>query len=112
MLRGKEIVMMEMSGIVDSYNLSGRAATPHVIVPLLGKFKNEEVLVRHHKLPLVAVTRSGLEPRKWMGRLLETNLEKGMRRGFVFRNPDGTNAKASYFRGSRPYLVTATRGSL
>ena len=64
MLRGKEIVMMEMSGIVDPYDLSGRATTPHVIVPLLGRFKNEEGLVRHHKLPLVAVPRLGLEPRK------------------------------------------------
>ena len=98
MLRGEEIVMMEMSGIVDSYDLSGRAATPHVIVPFLGRFKNEEGLVRHRKLLLVDVTRSGLEPQKWMGRLLETNLAKGMRCVFVFWNPDSTNAKASYFR--------------
>jgi hypothetical protein len=68
-----------------------------VVVSLIGRFKNE--LGEHrHMLPLAAVTASGLEPRMWVGRMIEWYEKKGISRGPVFRDLEtGKTAKASLY---------------
>jgi hypothetical protein len=68
-----------------------------VVVSLIGSFKNE--LGEHrHMLPSAAVTASGLEPRLWVGRMLEWYEKKGITNGPVFRNLDtGMSVKASVY---------------
>jgi hypothetical protein len=43
----------------------------------------------YHLMPLVVRTRSGLEPRKWIGRLLNFYEEKGIFHGPFFRDDSG-----------------------
>ena len=87
-LRGEEIGKSDLGGIRKHFEESGASDPPHVVVALLGRFKGETGL-GYHLMPLVVRTRSGLEPRKWIGRLLEFYREKGIFHGPFFRDPAG-----------------------
>lgn len=88
-LRGEEIGKADLAGIRKHFDPSGASDPPHVVVALLGRFKGETGL-GYHLMPLVIQTRSGLEPRKWIGRLLEFYKEKGIFHGPFFRDEAGT----------------------
>ncbi len=62
---------MDLQGTLKHWEESGRSAPAHVVVALLGRFKGETGL-GYHLMPLVLLTKSGMEPRKWVGRLLKT----------------------------------------
>ena len=87
-LRGEEIGKADLAGIRKHFEASGASDPPHVVVALLGRFKGETGL-GYHLMPLVIRTRSGLEPRKWIGRLLEFHREKGIFHGPFFRDDAG-----------------------
>jgi hypothetical protein len=83
--RGEETPLMDLSGTLKHFDESGRHRQPHVVVSLIGRFKNE-IGEQRHMLPLAAETASGLKPRKWIGRMLEWYRKKGISRGPVFRD--------------------------
>ncbi len=64
----------------------------HVVITLLGRFKNE-IGDSYHLMPVMASTSKGLHPRKWVGRVLEEYLKIGIKRGYMYRNADGTKLK-------------------
>jgi hypothetical protein len=95
--RGEETPLMELSGTRKNYSESGRHKLSHVVVSLVGRFKNE-IGEHRHMLPLAAVTASGLKPRMWVGRMLEWYRKQGISSGPVFRNFEkGTAARANTY---------------
>lgn len=77
---------------------------PHVVLPLLGKFKGE-IGIDHHVINVAAETKSGLEPRWWADQLLEVVQGEGRTSGPAFASPDGELAEsASYDATFREYL--------
>ena len=67
---------------------------PHVVAPLLGRFKNE-VGERYHLVLLTPVTSSGIQMHYWLELLIEAREHKGRVRGPAFCVQDG---KAEYSR--------------
>ena len=66
----------------------------HTVIPLVGRFKNE-VGEQCHLIPLAATTASGLQPGRWMDRMLRFYDRQGIRHGPVFRTTEGKRAKAA-----------------
>lgn len=73
----------------------GLHSRPHVVVCLLGWFKGETG-IGYHILPVLAVTPSNLEPRKWIGLALQTFSNVGIRHRPIFRDRMGQRIKAGY----------------
>jgi hypothetical protein len=96
-LRGEEVVKLDVAGFL-TYFESGRdhAQDPHVMIPLMGRFKGETG-ERWHLLPLVWKTRSGIEAGVWAGRMRELLQERQRLHGFVFANARGKQAKAAVY---------------
>ena len=76
-LRGGEVLLLEASELVK-HRLDGRNHDeyPHVVVPLMGRFKNETG-ERNMMLALASTTSSGIEIRKWLERLIILLLREG-----------------------------------
>jgi hypothetical protein len=55
--------------MVDLYEITKHWKEGHVVVALLGCFQGGTGK-SYHLMPIVNVTRRGLEPRKWIGRLI------------------------------------------
>jgi len=97
-LRGEEVPLANLAGIREHLVESGAFKIPHVVVALLGRFKNEYGDSNYHLLPIVNVTRSGLEPRKWIERAVVMCEQMGYVRGPVFKDLEtGERLKASVF---------------
>lgn len=60
--------------------------TPHVTVAFLGRFKHQ-VGEKYHLKPIVTVTKSGLQPRLWVGKAIHELECKGIVAGSMFRTP-------------------------
>jgi hypothetical protein len=100
-LRGEEVPLVDLSGVQKHFASSIRHSTPHTIVALLGRFKNETGDSNYHLLPIVSVTQSGLEPRRWLDRALLCCNRLGHRSGPLFFDVrTGTRFKASAFEAS------------
>ena len=98
-LRGEEVPLVHLDGILRHWDEAMNHPThPHVVVALLGRFKTE-VSEKYHLMPLVPVTRTGLEPEKWLRRMIEwkTSAILPIRRGFVFLDNKGNRARASEY---------------
>lgn len=92
-LRGEEVPLSDLTGIFKHWDESGNHNKPHVIIALLGRFKGETGIC-YHILPILSTTPSGLEPRKWIGRVLEFYRYKGITHGPMFRNRFNQRIKA------------------
>lgn len=84
--------------LVDLFGLAKYLSTPrqidecsYVIVPLLGRVKNEHG-ERYHLTPLCSVTKSGLQIERWVRRLVEVQTLHGRTNGPAFCTPNGTVA--------------------
>lgn len=113
-LRGEEIPKADLQGILRHWEESGRSNPMHVVVALLGRFKGETGL-RYHLMPVVARTKSGIEPRKWIGRLLGVYQTMGICHGPFFRSGDGERMRlrdANVFFFSRLEKVQLLRPDL
>lgn len=94
-LRGEEMPLMSLSGTRLHFRQARDHPTmPHVVVALLGRFKTE-IGEKYHLMPLVIRTKTGLEPFKWVERMLVWYDQIGETRGWVFRNKKGEQARAS-----------------
>jgi hypothetical protein len=69
---------------------------PHVIIPLLGRFKGE-IGSRYHLTPMAAKTRSGIDVKVLVERLVEQKTLEGHSNGLAFGNSKGNVAQASYY---------------
>jgi len=98
-LRGEEVPLADLFGIARYWLDGERHVTPHVIIPLIGRFKGETGEKTLY-LCSVAVTSHGLEPKKWIGRLLEIYHQNGIRNGHLFRDAHGNKVKTTHFEPS------------
>ncbi len=64
------------------------ALPPHVVIPLLGRFKSE-IGTRFHLTPIAAVTASGIQPLMWITRLLESRANSGQMHYPAFGDTQG-----------------------
>jgi len=95
--RGPEVFMTDLFGL-NKY-LSAKLTSdgrPYVIIPLLGRFKNE-LGDQYHLTPLVSTTKSGIPVRTWLERLIEVRFKEGRRHGPAFgdrwRGPGGSTQR-------------------
>jgi hypothetical protein len=98
-LRGEEVPLADLFGIARYWLDGERHVTPHVIIPLIGRFKGETGEKTLY-LCSVAVTSHGLEPRKGIERLLEIYHQNGIRNGHLFRDAHGNKMKTTHFEPS------------
>lgn len=61
---------------------------PHVVAPLLGRFKNE-LGERYHLFLLASETASGFKPREWLEWLVAVRFEEGRVQGPAFCDENG-----------------------
>ena len=69
------------------------ATMPHVIIVLMGRMKNE-ISENNHVMPIVLKTRTGLEPGKWVQRMVVWYEMGGIQSGWVFRSRRNEHEKA------------------
>lgn len=93
-LRGEELPLMRLFETQAHMNESVNHPTmPHVIVVLMGRMKNE-ISENNHMMPIVCTTRTGLEPGKWVQRMVEWYKLGGIQSGWVFRGKRNEHEKA------------------
>ena len=73
-------------------------ALPHVVCPLLSKFKGSHS-VDHHFINLAHESESGLELRKSMDKLMDITVEEGREHGQAFASADGSLASSQEYNG-------------
>jgi hypothetical protein len=95
-LRGEETPMADVYGMCRHWDEGDQHELKHVVVALLGRFKGETG-ENYHLMCVVDVTSHGLEPRKWIGRLLRIYRDRNVRNGPLFRDERGQHLKAAYF---------------
>ena len=116
-LRGEEMQMIDLFGMFKHWDAGEAAELKHVVIPLLGRFKGETG-ENYHLLCIVDSTPRGLQPRKWIGRLLEIHRELGITNGHFFRDTNGLRLRAHHFeprffdrlemvKMSRPQLLSS-----
>jgi hypothetical protein len=88
------VVKMDIAGFMLYFEAGRDHASPHVMIPLLGRFKGKTG-EQWHLLPIVWRSRSGIEAGSWASRLLTSLLERNRRHGFVFADKKGKQTKAS-----------------
>jgi hypothetical protein len=93
-LRGEEVVKIDIAGFMTFFEAGRDHASPHVMIPLLGRFK-DEIGERWHLLPIAWKSRSGIKVGSWASCLLTLLLERNRRHGFVFADKKGKQTKAS-----------------
>jgi hypothetical protein len=85
--RGNEVFMTDLHGLIkygsDNLLVAGKE---YVMIPLLGRFKNE-VGDQYHLTPLIAVTKSGLQVKVWVHRLIEVRQAGGHVHSPAFADP-------------------------
>ena len=88
-LRGNEGFMLDLYGLISHVN-DGRNddTTPHVVVPLLGRFKNE-IGERMHLMLSVNITKSGFKVRMWIERWIKTLMNEDKVDGPAMCEEDG-----------------------
>ncbi len=91
-LRGEEVPLIEIRGIRSHWEKGLDHPTPHVVIALLGRFKNE-IGESYHLMPVLASTPGGLHPSRWVRRVLDQYEQKGIVHGYMFRNENGTKMK-------------------
>ena len=89
-LRGNEGFMVEAHGL-QSHRDCGRSEgrDSHVVIPLLGRFKNEDG-ERWHLMVAAAETSSGFKVRQWVDLLVEVLRRERRKEGPAFCKEDGT----------------------
>jgi hypothetical protein len=88
-LRGNEGFMTDLSGLIF-YLDEGKTddENAHVVIPLLGRFKNEAG-EQYHLLAIPSATKTGFQPRWWIELLVAVRTKQGRNWGPVFCGSDG-----------------------
>ena len=107
-LRGPEVLMLDLAGI-RTHISKGRNGimpekpmdvgtdlfnAPHVYIALLGEFKGENG-VREHLVAVASESKSGVDTRWWLEKLIQVREAEGCISGPAFGHADGTVATMS-----------------
>lgn len=94
-LRGEEVPLMDLEETRTKTWLGLiHPTTPHVVISLTGRFKNELGVLKYH-VPLASETDSGLKIKVWLERMLEWYGSD--KKGYVFRNSDGGRVSCGHY---------------
>ena len=99
-LRGNEGLMLDADQLGRHIRLGLDHEKPHVLAPLYGFWKGESG-ERFHIIPIISVSRTGIEFRWWLEQLLVCLDEEGKlgQGGPAFCNSNGTLMKGSRLEG-------------
>jgi len=97
-LRGEEVPLTDLFGLIKHLDEGREDDIPHVIIPLLGRFKGERG-EKYHLLPLSAITKSGLNPRRWVDRVANGYIHFQISRGPVWRKSGSSRASIIDWEG-------------
>lgn len=87
--RGHEVFLTDLFGLTKYADLSlEEDRVKYIIVPLLGRFKNEDG-EKYHLTPLAYVTNSGINIGTWVKRLVATKRLHGQTHGPAFSDRHG-----------------------
>jgi hypothetical protein len=88
--RGPEVFQVDLFGLMKYVEENPcYKEKEYVIIPLMGRFKNE-LGEMYHLTPLAATTKSGLEVKKWVKRLVEVRGQEKRSHGPAFaESPNG-----------------------
>jgi hypothetical protein len=92
-LRGEEVPLADLNGISKHWEASVNHNPPHITIALLGHFKGE-IGESYHLLPIVPITWSGIDNKKWVGRLVNFYQSQNITTGPFFRNATGHRMRA------------------
>ena len=90
-LRGNEIFLVEAEGLqkmIDKGKIEREEKHEHVVIPLLGRFKNEDD-EKWHVMVSVSITDSKFKVRKWIERLVDLLKEETRGLGPAFCDING-----------------------
>ena len=108
-LRGEEVPLLSMEGLLAFWEESQSAADRFVMLTLKGRFKGE-VDERWHLVPLSDNSRSGLPFRQWIGRALNRRVHRqGRTKGWLFQSRQGIRLKFGRYDPSFRELIDAAR---
>lgn len=111
-LRGEEVVMLSLKGLLRFWDEGLQHPTPHTMLAMEGHWKGEEGY-RWHMIPIADVTRSEVPHRVWQERGVLTRLSRGWRGGWYFSRRDRTQARMSeYDPAFKQWLSVSTYGEL
>ena len=99
-LRGNEGTMVEAGGLINhiSHGTEVGEEIPFVVIPLLGRFKNEDG-ERWHLMLSASITGSGFKVRKWISRLVDILKSERKNSGPAFCHASGLVIKTSEIDG-------------
>jgi len=94
-LRGNEGFMIEAGGLINHlpHGKDRGEDLPFVVVPLLGRFKNEDG-EKWHLMLSVSITASGFKARYWVERICKILMEENKQSGPAICHPSGRVIKA------------------
>lgn len=110
-LRGEEVPMLSLKGLLTYWDEAAGAKIPHIMLTLQGRFKGE-TNERWHCVPIVDVTGSGVQVRKWMQRLVIDRRYVKQRRwggGWLFQRKDGTKGRICDYDGLFKNLIAEVK---
>jgi hypothetical protein len=82
--RGPEVFLVDLHGLMKYMKEEpNHGDKEYVIIPLLGRFKNE-LGEQYHLTPLIGETKSGLKLRLWVKRLIEVRTAENQKNGPAF----------------------------
>ena len=97
-LRGEEVPRIVRQYFIDLNNESmNKSISPHVILPLYGRFKTEGNVPRCYLLRVVCVTDSGLDMGKWVRRVMFH--EEASSHVYLFSTEKGKKEKGGTYEG-------------
>jgi hypothetical protein len=95
-LRGEEVPRILRTYFINLNKESmTRSSSPHVVLPLFGKFKGEQGVPSCYIRRVVLVTNSGLNMERWIRRLIEIEASSNTKN--LFANDRGTKEKAGKY---------------
>ena len=96
-LRGSEGFLIEAHGLIShlQFGTEPDEETPFVLIPLLGRFKNEEG-EQWHLMMSCSSTESGFMVRRWVERLATMLISEGNTEGAAFCDRTGNCLSTSY----------------
>jgi hypothetical protein len=95
---GPKVMLTELrSQIVAPGSAASARVTPHVGLPLSGRFKARSQEQQSILIPIAFRTASGLEPGVWALRLIESLRRCGVTGGWAFQNRNGSQRSMSSF---------------
>ncbi len=103
-LRGEEVPLVSLAGLLE--NWAETKPKGFLMIALRGKFKGEHNM-RWHLVPIVDVTSSGIQVRKWVQRLIAFRIQSDqVREGPLFVNEKGKQAKMADYNSKFQSFVS------